>query len=175
MSSRRPVSRSTLISRPNVERVVRDVDLDISAKTPREHEKIVDDLMNQINARGTYLVSKTCIPHLKKAANPHILMLSPPLDMKARWFEHSTAYTMAKFGMSMCVLGMAEEFKDQGVAFNAHYLVWADEAVNAWWEQRGVPWTETSSTLLGPVWLVPTTGSPSCELPSPFSSSRRRI
>ena len=77
------------------------------------------DLMHQINARGTYLVSRTCIPHLKAAANPHVLMLSPPLDMNARWFRGHTAYTMAKFGMSMCVLGMAAEFADDGIAFNA--------------------------------------------------------
>lgn len=77
------------------------------------------DLMNQVNARGTFLTSKACIPHLKKAANPHVLMLSPPLDMSPRWFEGHTAYTMAKFGMSMCVLGMAAEFKPDGVAFNA--------------------------------------------------------
>jgi citronellol/citronellal dehydrogenase len=77
------------------------------------------DLMNGINARGTYLVSRTCIPHLKKAVNPHVLNLSPPLDMSAKWFAGHTAYTMAKFGMSMCVLGMAAEFKDDGIAFNA--------------------------------------------------------
>ena len=77
------------------------------------------DLMHQINARGTWLVSKTCIPHLKRAANPHVLMLSPPLDMAAKWFRNHTAYTMAKFGMSMCVLGMAAEFADAGIAFNA--------------------------------------------------------
>lgn len=77
------------------------------------------DLMNQVNARGTFLTSKACIPHLKNAANPHVLMLSPPLDMSPRWFEGHTAYTMAKFGMSMCVLGMAAEFKDDGIAFNA--------------------------------------------------------
>lgn len=77
------------------------------------------DLMHQINTRGTYLVSKTCIPHLKKAANPHVLMISPPLDMKTKWFAPHVAYTMAKFGMSMCVLGMAEEFKNDGIAFNA--------------------------------------------------------
>jgi citronellol/citronellal dehydrogenase len=77
------------------------------------------DLMNGINARGTYLVSRTCIPHLKRAANPHVLMLSPPLDMNARWFKGHTAYTMAKFGMSMCVLGMSAEFSDEGIAFNA--------------------------------------------------------
>ncbi|HEX3674779.1 MAG TPA: NAD(P)-dependent oxidoreductase [Rhizomicrobium sp.] len=77
------------------------------------------DLMNGINARGAYLVSRTCIPHLKAAANPHVLMLSPPLDMNPKWFAGHTAYTMAKFGMSMCVLGMAAEFKDQGIAFNA--------------------------------------------------------
>ncbi|WP_309644653.1 NAD(P)-dependent oxidoreductase [Phenylobacterium sp.] len=77
------------------------------------------DLMNQVNARGTYLTSKACIPHLKNAANPHVLMLSPPLDMSPRWFEGHTAYSMAKFGMSMCVLGMAAEFKADGIAFNA--------------------------------------------------------
>jgi citronellol/citronellal dehydrogenase len=77
------------------------------------------DLMNQINARGTYLTSKACIPHLKNAANPHVLMLSPPLDMSARWFAGHTAYTMAKFGMSMCVLGMSAEFAADGIAFNA--------------------------------------------------------
>src|SRR5438874_5112164 len=77
------------------------------------------DLMMDINTRGTFVVSKYCIPHLKKAENPHILMLSPPLDMKAKWFEHSTAYTMAKFGMSMCVLGLSAELKAAGVAVNA--------------------------------------------------------
>jgi citronellol/citronellal dehydrogenase len=77
------------------------------------------DLMNGINARGTYLVSRTCIPYLKNAANPHVLNLSPPLDMSPKWFAGHTAYSMAKFGMSMCVLGMAAEFKDQGIAFNA--------------------------------------------------------
>jgi len=77
------------------------------------------DLMNQINARGTFLTSKACIPHLKRAANPHVLMLSPPLDMNPRWFQGHVAYTMAKFGMSMCVLGMAAEYKADGIAFNA--------------------------------------------------------
>ena len=77
------------------------------------------DLMHQINARGTFLTSKACIPHLKRAANPHVLMLSPPLDMSPRWFGPHVAYTMAKFGMSMCVLGMAEEFRTDGIAFNA--------------------------------------------------------
>ncbi len=77
------------------------------------------DLMNGINARGTYLTSRLCTPHLKRAANPHVLMLSPPLDMSAKWFRGHTAYTMAKFGMSMCVLGMSAEFADDGIAFNA--------------------------------------------------------
>ncbi len=77
------------------------------------------DLMHQVNARGTFLTSKACIPWLKKAANPHVLMLSPPLDMSPHWFDRHVAYTMAKYGMSMCVLGMAEEFKDDGIAFNA--------------------------------------------------------
>ena len=77
------------------------------------------DLMHSINARGTFLTSKTCIPHLKKSSNPHVLMLSPPLDMSPKWFGGHTAYTMAKYGMSMCVLGMAAEFKQDGIAFNA--------------------------------------------------------
>ncbi|WBU29945.1 NAD(P)-dependent oxidoreductase [Rhodopseudomonas palustris] len=77
------------------------------------------DLMMGINTRGTFMVSKYCIPHLKKAANPHILILSPPLDMKAKWFAASTAYTMAKFGMSMVALGLSGELKHAGVAVNA--------------------------------------------------------
>jgi citronellol/citronellal dehydrogenase len=77
------------------------------------------DLMHQINTRGTFLCSKLCIPHLKKAANPHVLNLSPPLNMETRWFAPHVAYTMAKFGMSMCVLGMAGEYKSAGIAFNA--------------------------------------------------------
>jgi citronellol/citronellal dehydrogenase len=77
------------------------------------------DLMWEVNARGTFLCSQKCLPHLGRAANPHILVLSPPLDMQARWFEHHCAYTMSKFGMSMCVLGLAAEFEDQGVAVNA--------------------------------------------------------
>ncbi|MDH4047044.1 MAG: NAD(P)-dependent oxidoreductase [Gammaproteobacteria bacterium] len=77
------------------------------------------DLMHQINTRGTFLVSKTCLPHLLKADNPHILNLSPPLNMDEKWFAPHVAYTMAKFGMSLCVLGMAGEFRKQGVAVNA--------------------------------------------------------
>ncbi len=77
------------------------------------------DLMNQINARGTFLVSKMCIPHLKKAANPHILNLAPPLDMKPKWFKGHVAYSMAKYGMSMCTLGMAAEFEKDGIAVNS--------------------------------------------------------
>jgi citronellol/citronellal dehydrogenase len=77
------------------------------------------DLMLQVNLRGTFLCSQACLPHLKRASNPHILTLSPPLDMKAKWFAPHTAYTIAKFGMSECVLGMAEEFRRDGVAVNA--------------------------------------------------------
>jgi citronellol/citronellal dehydrogenase len=77
------------------------------------------DLMQQVNARGTFLTSKLCLPYLVRAQNPHILMLSPPLDMNPRWFKNHVAYTMAKFGMSMCVLGLAEEFREAGVAVNA--------------------------------------------------------
>ena len=77
------------------------------------------DLMHQVNARGTFLVSKTCLPWLQKAANPHILALAPPLNMDEKWFAPHVAYSMAKFGMSMCVLGMAGEFRAHGIAVNA--------------------------------------------------------
>lgn len=77
------------------------------------------DLMHQINTRGTFMVSKYCIPHLEKADNPHILMLSPPLDMREKWFAPHLAYTMAKFGMSLCVLGLAGELRGRGIAANA--------------------------------------------------------
>ncbi len=78
------------------------------------------DLMNNINARGTFLVSKCALPYLKQSKkNPHILNISPPLNMNTHWFRGHVAYTMAKYGMSMCVLGMAEEFKSDGIAVNA--------------------------------------------------------
>ena len=77
------------------------------------------DLMHQINARGTFVVSKWALPYLEKAANPHILMISPPLDMKEKWFAPHTAYSMAKFGMSLVVLGLAGELRDKGIAVNA--------------------------------------------------------
>jgi citronellol/citronellal dehydrogenase len=77
------------------------------------------DLMQDINTRGTFLVSKACIPHLRQADNPHVLTLSPPLNMEPKWFGAHVAYTIAKYGMSMCTLGMAEEFRGDGIAFNA--------------------------------------------------------
>ena len=77
------------------------------------------DLMHQINTRGTFLVSKMCISHLKLAQNPHILNLAPPLDMKPKWFGNHVAYTMAKYGMSMCTLGMSAEFARDGIAVNS--------------------------------------------------------
>jgi citronellol/citronellal dehydrogenase len=77
------------------------------------------DLMQQINSRGSFMVSKFALPYLAKAANPHILMLSPPLDMKEKWFAPATAYAMAKFGMSLVVLGLAGELRSQGIAVNA--------------------------------------------------------
>src|SRR5260221_14631175 len=77
------------------------------------------DLMHQINVRGTFMVSKYAIAHLERAANPHILMLSPPLDMAEKWFAPHTGYTMAKFGMSMVALGLAGELRAKGIAVNA--------------------------------------------------------
>jgi citronellol/citronellal dehydrogenase len=77
------------------------------------------DLMAAINTRGTFLCSKATLPHLRNAENPHILTLSPPLDMRAKWFAPHVAYSIAKYGMSLCTLGMAEEFRDAGIAVNS--------------------------------------------------------
>jgi len=77
------------------------------------------DLMMGVNVRGSFLCSQACLPYLEQATNPHILMLSPPLAMRAKWFAPHLAYTIAKYGMSMCVLGMAEEFREAGIAVNA--------------------------------------------------------
>ncbi len=77
------------------------------------------DLMHQVNARGTFVCTQKCLPHLKRAANPHVLMISPPLNLDERWFAPHVAYTMAKYGMSLCVLGMAGEFRADGIAVNA--------------------------------------------------------
>lgn len=77
------------------------------------------DLIFSVNARATFMCSKLCIPHLMKSSNPHILNLAPPLNMQAKWFKDHLAYTMSKYGMSMCTLGMAEEFKSAGIAVNS--------------------------------------------------------
>jgi citronellol/citronellal dehydrogenase len=77
------------------------------------------DLMQDINTRGTFLVSKACIPQLKRAENPHVLTMSPPLSLDPKWFKAHVGYTIAKYGMSMCTLGMAEEYRDDGIAFNS--------------------------------------------------------
>ena len=77
------------------------------------------DLIHAVNVRGTFLASQACLPHLKRAANPHILNLAPPLNIEARWFAPHLAYSLSKFGMSLCVLGMAEEFRSAGIAVNS--------------------------------------------------------
>jgi citronellol/citronellal dehydrogenase len=77
------------------------------------------DLMQQINTRGTFVTSRACLPYLRRAANPHILTLSPPLDLQPRWFAPHLAYSLAKYGMSLCMLGLAGEYRDAGVACNA--------------------------------------------------------
>jgi len=88
--------------------------------SPTEHLSMKRyDLMQDINARGTFLVSKTCIPHLRHAENPHILTLSPPLDLRPRWFAANLGYALAKYGMSMCTLGLAEELTVDGIAANS--------------------------------------------------------
>ncbi len=91
----------------------------ISLTTTEETESKRWDLMHSINVRGTFLMSKECIPHLRRARNPHILNLSPPLNMDPAWFGKHLAYTMSKYGMSMVVLGLAEELKQQRIAVNA--------------------------------------------------------
>jgi citronellol/citronellal dehydrogenase len=87
------------------------------------------DLMHQVNVRGTYVCSQKAIPHLKRAANPHILNLAPPLasTLQARWFAPHVGYTMAKYGMTLCALGMAEEFRSDGIAVNA---LWPRTAID---------------------------------------------
>jgi citronellol/citronellal dehydrogenase len=85
------------------------------------------DLMHQVNTRGTYLCSQKCIPHLKRSANPHVLNIAPPLNIDPRWFAPHLAYTLSKFGMSFCVLGMAAEFRRDGIAFNA---LWPRTAID---------------------------------------------
>ncbi len=103
------------------------INLTPTEKTPAKRF----DLMFDVNIRGTFLTSQAAIPYLKKSAeegrNPHILTLSPPLSMKAKWFKNHVAYTMSKYGMSMCVLGMSEEFKRDGVAVNA---LWPRTAID---------------------------------------------
>lgn len=84
------------------------------------------DLMHQVNTRGTFLVSKLALPHLAKAANPHILMLSPPLDLRSEWFGPHLGYSLAKYGMSLCVLGLSAELADRGIAVNA---LWPKTAI----------------------------------------------
>lgn len=94
------------------------------------------DLMHQVNTRGTFLMSQLCLPHLVKSDNPHVLMLSPPADLDPGWFAPTLAYTMAKYGMSLCVLGLSREFAEQGVA------------VNALWPKTGIA-TAAIGNLLG--------------------------
>jgi len=85
------------------------------------------DLMHAVNVRGTFLCSQKCIPHLKRASNPHILNISPPLSMEAKWFAPHVAYTMAKYGMSLCALGMHEELRGFGIACNT---LWPKTAID---------------------------------------------
>jgi citronellol/citronellal dehydrogenase len=94
------------------------------------------DLMHQVNTRATFLASQLCLPHLLKSSNPHILSLAPPIDMDRGWFAGTLPYTMAKYGMSLCVVGLSQEFRKQGVA------------VNALWPETGIA-TAAVANLLG--------------------------
>jgi citronellol/citronellal dehydrogenase len=98
------------------------------------------DLMHQVNVRGTILCTQKCLPHLRRATNPHVLNISPPLNLSPRWFAPHLAYTMSKYGMSLCVLGMAEEFRGDGIA------------VNALWPRTGIE-TAAISFIAGPQML----------------------
>jgi citronellol/citronellal dehydrogenase len=115
------------------------------------------DLMQQINTRGTFMVSKYAIPHLEKAQNPHILMLSPPLDMKTRWFAPHLAYSIAKYGMSLCVLGLAGELAPKGIAVNA---LWPRSTVataavrNLLGGEKMVQASRTPQMLAEAAWMV---------------------
>jgi citronellol/citronellal dehydrogenase len=91
--------------------------IDVSPSTSISMKRY--DLMQDVNARGTFLLSRTCVPHLREAPNPHVLTLSPPLSLDPRWYGPHLAYTLAKFGMSMCTLGMAAEHAEAGIAFNS--------------------------------------------------------
>jgi citronellol/citronellal dehydrogenase len=91
--------------------------IDLSGTEQMEMKRY--DLMQDINTRGTYVVSKACIPHLRESENPHILTLSPPISLEPRWLQGHIGYTIAKYGMSLCALGFAEEFREAGIASNA--------------------------------------------------------
>ena len=96
----------------------------IVCRKPRDHDRHTDtpmrryDLMHQINARGTFATTQACLPHLMKAENPHVLTLASPINLDPKWFAKYTAYTMAKYGMSLCVIGHAAEFRQYGIAVN---------------------------------------------------------
>jgi citronellol/citronellal dehydrogenase len=98
------------------------------------------DLMQQVNVRGTFLCTQKCLPHLQRAPNPHVLTISPPIDLAPRWFAAHAAYTISKYGMSMCVLGMAEELRPDGIA------------VNALWPRTGID-TAAIAYIAGPAML----------------------
>ncbi len=122
------------------------------------------DLMFGVNVRGTYATTQACLPELLKAKNPHVLMLSPPLNMKPKWFQNHVAYTMAKYGMSMCVFGMAEEFREQGVAFNALWprTTIATAAVNMLGGQEMMEASRTPEIMSDAAHAILTRDSRSC-------------
>ena len=122
------------------------------------------DLMFGVNVRGTYVTTQACLPELLKAKNPHVLTLSPPLSMKTKWFQNHVAYTMAKYGMSMCVLGMAEEFRESGVAFNALWprTIIATAAVNMLGGQEMMEASRTPEIMSDAAHAILTRDSRSC-------------
>lgn len=123
------------------------------------------DLLFSVNVRGTFLCSKLCIPHLKKSDNPHILNLSPPINLDPKWFKNHLAYTMSKYGMSLCVLGMAEEFKSDGIAVNA---LWPRTAIdtsavrNLLGGEQSVKHSRTPEIVADSAYLILTQNSKEC-------------
>jgi len=119
------------------------------------------DLIFDVNVRATFMCSKLCIPYLKKASNPHILTLSPPLNMKPNWFKNHLAYTMSKYGMSMCTLGMAEEFKQDGIAVNSLWpkTLIATAAISANFPQQLYNASRKPSIVADAAYLILTSNS----------------
>ncbi len=122
------------------------------------------DLMHNVAARGTFLCTQHCLPHLERSTNPHVLNIAPPLNFEARWFQSHLAYSLAKYGMSLCVLGMAAEFESQGIAFNA---LWprktvATAAITMIAGEDGLRRSRSPNVMADAAWHIVTRNSREC-------------